>query len=160
MQDFSAQRMVGQYGKRFYQSAAQQYHDLMADQARKAAEMSQTHDRLVKLWKDVVVDFPVLQTDAPMRVGDQLQVSVLVNLGAIKPDEVEVELCYGPPKTVDRLEVTYRKTMMVVEELSENRYLYECALPCDSAGRYGFTARVTPRGDIWMRYTPGLIAWA
>jgi starch phosphorylase len=85
---------------------------------------------------------------------------VLVNLGQIKPDEVDVELCYGPPKTVDRLEVTYHKTMAVQEVLSENRYLYSCSLPCDAAGRYGFTARVTPKGDIWTRYTPGLIAWA
>lgn len=160
MQDFSAQRMLKQYANTFYEPAAAQYHDLLADQARKAVEMSQTNARLVKLWKDVVVDFPVLQTEGPMRVGDQLQVSVLVNLGAITPDEVEVELCYGPPKTVDRLEVTYRKTMTVKETLSENRYLYGCILPCDAAGRYGFTARVTPKGDIWTRYTPGLIAWA
>ena len=160
MQDFSAQRMVGQYSARFYAAAARQYHELLADEARQAVEMSQTNARLVKLWKDVVVDFPVLQTEGPMRVGDLLQVSVLVNLGAIKPAEVEVELCYGPPKTVDRLEVTYRKTMTVLEELSDNRYLYGCTLPCDAAGRYGFTARVTPKGDIWTRYTPGLIAWA
>ncbi|MGD9330278.1 MAG: alpha-glucan family phosphorylase [Desulfobacterales bacterium] len=160
MRDFSAQRMVSQYGARFYQPAAQQYHDLLANQASVAVEKSQTCARLVKLWKDVVVDFPVLQTEGPLRVGDQLQISVLVNLGEIKPHEVEVELCYGPPKTVDRLGVTYRESMNVLEELSDNRYLYGCQLPCDAAGRYGFTARVTPKGDIWIRYTPGLISWA
>jgi starch phosphorylase len=84
----------------------------------------------------------------------------MVNLGEIKPEEVEVELCYGPPKSVDRLEATYRETMTVMEELSGNRYLYGCHLPCDTAGRYGFTARVTPKGDLWTRYTPGLILWA
>ena len=160
MQDFSAQRMVGQYSARFYAEAARQHHELLADGAARAVEMSRTNARLATLWKDVVVDFPVLQTEGPMRVGDLLEVSVLVNLGAIQPAEVEVELCYGPPKTVDRLEVTYRKTMTVLEELSDNRYLYGCTLPCDAAGRYGFTARVTPTGDIWTRYTPGLIAWA
>jgi len=160
MQDFSAQRMVSQYGQRFYETAARQYHALLADQARLAVEKSQTNERLIKLWKEIIIDFPVLQTEGTLRVGDQLQISVLVNLGQIKPEEVEVELCYGPPKTVDRLEVTYRKTMAVQEVLSENRYLYSCSLPCDAAGRYGFTARVTPKGDIWTRYTPGLIAWA
>jgi starch phosphorylase len=160
MQDFGAHRMVSQYGERFYQLAIKQYHDLLADQANKAVQLSQTNARLTKLWKDVVIDFPVLQTEGTLRVGDHLQISVLVNLGEIKPEEIEVELCYGPPKTVDRLEVTYRKTMAVLEELSENRYLYGCALPCETAGRYGFTARVTPKGDIWTRYTPGLITWA
>jgi glycogen phosphorylase len=56
--------------------------------------------------------------------------------------------------------VTYRETMTVEQVLSDNRYLYSCTLPCDTPGRYGFTARVTPLGDIWIRYTPGLIAWA
>jgi len=160
MQEFSAQRMVSQYGRDFYQPATRHYQTLLADQAREAVQMSHIHSRLVSLWKNVVVDFPVLQTEGPMRVGDQLQISVLVNLGEIKPEEVEVELCYGPPKTVDRLEVTYRETMTVEEELSENRYIYSCTLPCDTPGRYGFTARVTPKGDLWIRYTPGLISWA
>ena len=160
MQDFSAQRMVSQYGERFYQPAARQYQALMAEGAREAVQKSQIRSRLVKLWQNVVVDFPVPQSEGPMRVGDKLQINVLVNLGDIKPEEVDVELCYGPPKTVDRLEVTYRETMTVEEVLSENRYLYSCTLPCDAPGRYGFTARVTPRGDIWIRYTPGLIAWA
>mgnify|MGYP001545452189 FL=1 len=152
--------MVSQYGKQFYQQAAQQYEDLLADQAQKAVQMSQFNARLRQLWKDVVVDFPVLQTEGQLRVGDEIQISVLVNLGEIKPEEVAVELCYGPPKTVDRLEETYREPMIVLEELSGNRYLYGCRMPCDTAGRYGFTARVTPKGDIWVRYTPGLISWA
>jgi len=160
MQDFSAQRMVNQYSQRFYAQGTQQYRALLADQARLAVAKSQANERLTKLWKEIVIDFPVLQTEGTLRVGDRLYINVLVNLGQIKPDEVEVELCYGPPKTVDRLEVTYRETMAVQEVLSENRYLYSCSLPCDAAGRYGFTARVTPKGDIWTRYTPGLIAWA
>jgi starch phosphorylase len=160
MHDFSARRMVSQYGEQFYQLAARQYGELLADGASKADAMSRFNDHLRQLWKAVVIDFPVLQSERPLRVGDQIQISVLVNLGAIKPDEVEVELCFGPPKTVDRLEETHRETMTVLEELSGNRYLYGCKLPCDTAGRFGFTARVTPRGDIWTRYTPGLISWA
>ena len=62
--------------------------------------------------------------------------------------------------TVDRLDVTYHQNMTVAEELSAGRYLYRCQLPCNNAGRYGFTARVTPKGDIWTRYTPGLISWS
>jgi len=160
IQDFSAQRMVGQYDARFYQTAVQHHQDLLAEQGRTAEEMSHFIERLRQLWKDAVIDFPVLQNEGPLRVGDQIQISVMVNLGEIKPEEVEVELCYGPPKSVDLLEATYRETMTVMEELSGNRYLYGCHLPCDTAGRYGFTARVTPKGDLWTRYTPGLILWA
>ena len=84
----------------------------------------------------------------------------MVNLGEIKPDVVVVELCHGHPRTVDDLDVTYHQKMAVAETLSQGRYLYSCQLPCHTAGRYGFTARVTPRGDIWTRYAPGMIAWS
>ncbi|MBL0716216.1 MAG: alpha-glucan family phosphorylase [Desulfosarcina sp.] len=160
MQNFSAQRMVNDYNQLFYRPAAQSYHNLLADQAGEAARMSQINARLRKLWPDVVIDFPVMQAGGPLRVGDLPEINVMVNLGEIQPDEVVVELCYGPPKTVDRLEITNHQQMSVAEELSSGRYLYSCQLPCNTAGRYGFTARVTPRGDIWTRYTPGLISWA
>ena len=122
--------------------------------------MSRDSARLRKLWPKIVIDFPVTQVESPLRVGDNLDITVMVRLGEIKPEEVEVELCYGHPRSVDQLDVTYHQKMTVAEELSAGRYLYGCQLPCNTAGRYGFTARVTPQGDIWTRYSPGLISWS
>ncbi|MGD9249936.1 MAG: alpha-glucan family phosphorylase [Desulfobacterales bacterium] len=160
LQGFSAQRMVNDYNQLFYRAAAESYHRLLADQASEALHLSQMSARLRKLWPDVVIDFPVTQSEGPLRVGDLLEITVMVNLGEIQPAEVEVELCYGHPRAVDRLDVTYHQTMTVAETFSDGRYLYSCQLPCNTAGRYGFTARVSPKGDIWTRYTPGLISWA
>ncbi len=160
MQSFSAQRMVNDYNQLFYRAAAESYHHLLADNAAEAFRQSQVSARLRKLWPQVVIDFPVTQAEGPLRVGDLIEINVMVNLGEIKPDEVDVELCYGHPRTVDRLDVTYHQKMTVAQELSAGRYLYSCQLPCNTAGRYGFTARVTPKGDIWTRYSPGLISWS
>jgi hypothetical protein len=44
--------------------------------------------------------------------------------------------------------------------LGIGRYLYGGKLPCLISGRYGFTVRVTPRGDGALKNMPGLIAWA
>jgi starch phosphorylase len=160
MQHFSAQRMVSDYNQLFYRQAAESYHNLLADQAAEAVRMSQVSARLRQLWPDVMIDYPVTQAEGPLRVGDLLEVTVLVGLGQLQPEEVDVELCYGPPRTVDELEATHHQIMTVAEELSRGRYLYRCQLPCNTAGRYGFTARVSPRGDIWTRYAPGLITWS
>ncbi len=160
MRGFSAQRMVNDYNQFFYRAAAENYHRLLADDAAKAQRMSRDSARLRKLWPKIVIDFPVTQVESPLRVGDNLDITVMVRLGEIKPEEVEVELCYGHPRSVDQLDVTYHQKMTVTEELSAGRYLYGCQLPCNTAGRYGFTARVTPKGDIWTRYSPGLISWS
>jgi len=50
--------------------------------------------------------------------------------------------------------------MVFMEDLGNGRYRYECSLPCQVAGRFGFTVRVTPKADHFIKYTPGLITWA
>jgi starch phosphorylase len=50
--------------------------------------------------------------------------------------------------------------MIVEENRSGENYLYACDFTLDKTGRYGITVRVTPKGDDWVKYTPGLVAWA
>jgi starch phosphorylase len=157
---FSAQRMVREYDARFYRPAQERFRSLCANQGEEATRLSRVNRRMQKLWGGVMIDFPVLQNEESLRVGDELQVTVMINLGELKPEEIEVEMCYGTPKSVDRLETTHRIPMSVAESLSGGRYVYACTLACEAAGRYGFTARVTPKGDPWLRYTPGYITWA
>ena len=39
-------------------------------------------------------------------------------------------------------------------------YLYVCNLNCEYSGRFGFTVRVMPAGDSWIKTTPRLLTWA
>jgi len=50
--------------------------------------------------------------------------------------------------------------MTMAEDKGEGHYLYKCTVTCRDSGRYGFTVRVVPRADEWIRYTPGLLTWA
>jgi starch phosphorylase len=85
---------------------------------------------------------------------------VAVNLGVLSPFEVDVELCLGTPKTVDVLEDIQTETMTVSEDIGYSHYQYSCTTICKVSGQFAFTARVTPRGDNWIKYAPGLITWA
>jgi starch phosphorylase len=73
---------------------------------------------------------------------------------------VDVELYYGNVKSIDSLIKGYVEPMHVKESDGVGGYLYECKLNCQKAGRYGFTARVVPKGDAVIRFTPGNITWA
>ncbi len=83
-----------------------------------------------------------------------------VTLGKLSPDEVEVQLYYGHLKSVETLTESMTEEMKVLEGLGDGRYLYGCQITCSDSGRYGFTARVRPRGDDLIRFAPGLITWA
>jgi len=94
------------------------------------------------------------------RDGNGFRVSTVVHLGELKPDEVEVELYYGSMKTVDTLSASNNQPMSVEEDRGNGIYLFSCKITCDTAGRFGFTARVTPRGDQRIKFNPKFLTWA
>ncbi|MBW1864273.1 MAG: DUF3417 domain-containing protein, partial [Deltaproteobacteria bacterium] len=96
----------------------------------------------------------------PFRIGESFQISAEISLGEIRPEEVLVELYYGKLRAIDTLLPGMTQAMEVEKELGQGTYLYSCLLPCTSSGRFGFTVRVSPKGDDFLRYTPGLITWA
>lgn len=160
MLDFGSHLMVSNYADRFYQPATFQYHTLLANKGKAAKSLAMQHERLRSNWKQIHIAQPVPEKTGPFRVGETFQVTCEVDLGALTPDEVDVEIYYGLLKSIDTLSASETELMNVAEDRSNGNYRYSCALTCRISGRYGFTARVIPRGDDWIRFEPGLISWA
>jgi starch phosphorylase len=108
----------------------------------------------------VRVEPPERDNEGPFQVEDSFKVSAIVHLGSIEPGEVDVELYYGRMKRIDELEKGSSLPMEMVENRGGGIYLYRCAVHCTDSGRYGFTVRVVPRADDWIKFTPGLLSWA
>lgn len=160
MRDFSALRMIENYQKRFYLPAAGRLGELLADGAREARELARQRERLVSCWGQIKVASPERAAAHPFRVGEEFQITAVVQLGDLQPEEVAVELYYGPFKSVDTLANSFTQRMEMTSRLDDGRYLYACSISCRTAGRYGFTVRVSPQADDWVKFTPGLISWA
>jgi starch phosphorylase len=160
MRDFCAQCMVKRYEDTFYIEASKQYHNLMDNSAAVAKKIYRQRERLGRLWKDIRVQSPEMDETGPFRVGDTLTVSTVVELGELRPDEVDVELYYGSMRSVDALTASRTKMMDVEEERGNGFYRYTCSVTCDTSGRFGCTARVTPCGDQRIKFIPGLLTWA
>jgi starch phosphorylase len=160
MLNFSAMKMVQKYNDSFYEPAATRMHELLADDADEAKRLHDLQNRLRSNWGDIRISRPVRNQEGPFRVGNSFTITVEVFLGKLLPEEVEVELYYGNMRTIDSLVKGDIETMHVKQTDNRGSYLYECALNCDKAGRFGFTARVVPKGDAVIRFTPGYITWA
>ncbi|MDZ7830418.1 MAG: alpha-glucan family phosphorylase [Desulfobacterales bacterium] len=160
MKQFCAHGMLGRYLETGYRPASRRFHELTANQASAAKELMRLEDRLKKHWNQVYVERPTRNLDGPFRVGDNFEVTVKVYLGELLPEEVDVELCYGKIRSVEALENIQAEKMTVKEDLGEGTYIYESDLTCEISGRYGLTARVTPKGDRLLKYSPGMIVWA
>ena len=160
MEMFCSIRMVADYEKRFYIPAAKRYDALLANQSEEAKKLTAQISRLRSFWKNIEITSPVRHAHGPCRVGEKFEITSEVNLAELKPDEVDVELYYGQMKSLEDLDASKSEPMRVLEDNGNGQYLYGCSLNCQSSGRFGFTVRVTPRGDERVKSTPRLLTWA
>ncbi|MBU0986578.1 MAG: alpha-glucan family phosphorylase, partial [Proteobacteria bacterium] len=160
MMRFCSHRMVGEYEKRFYLPMAERYKNLLADEAAEAKALAVQYQQLRRLWKSIRIEPPVRDSAGSFRVGDTFRVTSVVHLDEVRPEEVTVQLYYGPLKDVDALAKGQKEVMTVQENRENGQYLYACTITCREAGRYGFTVRVVPCGDERLRFAPGFITWA
>lgn len=162
MAEFCSLRMVGDYLDRFYHPAGRRYDQLMVNNASEARLLRDLHDRYSAKWDTIRIDAPKRDSEDlrnSCRVGDSFHVTVKVHLGAFSPEEVEVQIFYGHIKTGDTVTSGEYQPMGIVEDLGNGDYIFGCTISCKTAGRFGFTTRIVPAGDEWIRSKPGLITW-
>ena len=157
---FSTHRMVCDYETQFYRPALKQYRTAYAQGGQKSQQLVAQRERLLRLWSQVKIARPVLDGDGPFRIGHALKFKAEIDLGEIRPEEVDVELYYGQVQSLESLSASQTETMSVIESLGGGRHMYGCSMTSDIAGRFGCTVRVSPSGDARLKYTPGLITWA
>ena len=157
---FCAHRMVAEYQERYYIPAAHEYRRLVDEGGQRARALGNQIERLRERWSEIRIDQFDGGAQGPFRVGDSVRVSAEVHLGGLEPDEVDVELYYGKLKSVDAIASGESALMELVTDHGNGHYTYSCAIDCQMAGRYGCTVRVLPRGDGWVKSTPGLMTWA
>jgi starch phosphorylase len=160
MEKYCSLRMAKDYKDRFYAGAAANYDRLIRDHSAEAASLATQFNRLQSLWRNIRIDMPTRDRRGTYHVGETMRVGATVCLGELQPDEVDVELCYGAFKSLDALAAEHVQPMRVDKAQEKGCYLYSCELACAVAGRFGFSVRVTPRGDHWLKFYPGLITWA
>jgi starch phosphorylase len=160
MAQFCSLRMISEYEERFYLPASRRYQELVADGGAEASQLSEQHRRYLEKWPQIQVAPPVRSAEGPFRVNQSFEVTTVVECGEIRPEELNVELYFGKMRHLDRIDAPRVKMMHVKEKQSAGTYLYSCQLPCTDSGRYGFTVRVTPNADAWVRYRPELLTWA
>lgn len=160
MADYCSLRMISEYTTRFYIPASKRMTELLSNNAEEARRLSVQHERYRSLWNDIRVSSPKREDEGPFIVNDAFVVTVPIDLGELKPEEVEVSLAYGRLKGLDVITAAKYEPMVVSEDESNGKYIYKCVVKCKNPGRFGFTVRVAPNADEWTRHTPRLITWA
>jgi starch phosphorylase len=160
---FSSQRMVGEYYEMFYQPGLLAFEHLMADNAKVARKLAPAKRRYANLASTISLTEPEIERTsktAKLHVGDVLHVTTEVTLGKLKPDEVIVEVYWGPVDARNKILESHSEEMTVAKELGDGRYLYAYDLACPDSGQFALTTRVQPAAENLKECLPGFITWA
>lgn len=158
---FNTNRMVREYTERFYLPAARRWHRFTQESYKIARDIAGWRQRVTDKWNEVRIESVDANVPAEVTVGTELPVLAQVRLGSIKPEEVSVELYYGPLDASGQI-TTGSSTPLRCEGSngSDNVYRYSGVVPCEYSGQYGYALRIVPsHPEMPARYHIGLVHW-
>ena len=159
---FNTHRMVKEYTERLYIPAAQSNENFSQNSCQAATQLSQWKTRIRKDWPQVrIQDLQVGNKDRQnILVGESLQVSARVHLGAVNPQHVRVEAYHGEAENGG----LKNPTVTILNQSSQNgdgSYIYQGSVPASESGAYGFSVRVVPTHPHLMQsHELRLITWS
>jgi starch phosphorylase len=158
---FSSNRMVHEYMDRFYLPAGRRWKHFSEDNFKVARDVAGWRRKLEEKWDEVRINSVDAEIPQEVTVGNELPVEAEIRLGSINPDEVSVELYYGP-LDANGLIATGHTSLLKCEgnNGTEDTYRYKGVIPCSYSGRYGYALRIVPNHpEMAARYHIGLIRW-
>ena len=142
-----ATRMVRDYVTELYGPAARAGWSLDGPKFTGARELAAYKAKVRASWPSVRVEHVESSgvSDSP-QVGDELTVRAYVDLGTLRPDEVRVQVVYGPSS--DRDDTIRRPTVVKLkhtESYEGDRHQFSGTITLTQTGSFGYTVRVLPK---------------
>ena len=156
---FNSHRMLMEYADNFYLPALKNYESFWKDDFAQARELAAYLNKLAASWPQILVESILFPDESIFQVGESIQAAALVKLGSLVPEEVLVELYYGPLASKGEIEDAERVEMSVLKTGNEI-IEYGAEIKCFKTGRQGYTVRVLPKHPFLVHsFLPGFIRW-
>ena len=158
---FSANRMVREYAEQMYIPSARRWDHLRSDHLEAVRALTAWKSNLQARWDKIRVELFITANGTEHVAGAELLVTARVRLGEIAPEDVSVELYYGPVATNGSVRDGRAVPMKCVKSHDDGVFEYSGALRCESTGQHAYTVRVVPHHrDIHHPFEMGLVTWA
>jgi starch phosphorylase len=140
-----ASRMVRDYVDQLYRPAAVAARGLNGEHAGARAFAEWKH-QVRAGWPGVHVEHVESHgVSSSPEVGDEVSVRAYVSLGALSPEDVDVQLVHGAVGHDDTLVDVSTSSLSAVEAYDGGRQRYEGAVNLRRTGPFGYTVRILPR---------------
>lgn len=156
---FSMHRMVREYTEKMYVPAHLAGMRSGTDHYAGAKELAGWREKVRQAWSGVSVELEPWQEQQDFRASEDVELFLSAKLGALAPNDVAVEILYGPLDT--HREISNGQVLMAqYQEEKDGKHRWKVAIPCRITGCCGFAARILPvHGKEVHPYTPFLLTW-
>ncbi len=159
---FNTQRMVQQYTDVMYIPCYETSRQMMANDLEEGLAFAAWRSRLQNAWRQVRVrgvELPPRQ----IKVGTEVEIGAVVDLGQLTPDDVRVQLYWGDIDT--RGDITSERAQavdMTPTSGSDNGiWRFTARVQYNTSGERGLSVRVLPHHPaLSTPFIPGFIIWA
>jgi len=154
-------RMVSDYVQEFYFRAHDHFRALDADGAVRARTLAAWLERIEKEWQHVRFESVERGAGATLPAGSRVHARVRIQLGALTPGDVVVDLYIGRLSSAGEIVQAGAFPMAATSSNGAGGYTFEVEALCARSGLHGYTIRVRPKHpDLAVSFIPGLICWA
>ncbi|MDR0589977.1 MAG: alpha-glucan family phosphorylase [Spirochaetaceae bacterium] len=157
----SSHRMLMDYSNKFYFPALKNYRRIVKDDYAESKSLAAYLDKLHRAWDTVKILRLDSNAKPVMQRGDSLTVTAAIELGALVPEELTVELYHGAVSNQNKGIEHARRAEMRSVGREGSSYLFQVKVECIDTGWQGHTVRILPKHQALVHpYRTGLIKWS
>jgi len=157
---FNSHRMIEEYMEDYYTQAGLAHQILGENRLARARELRDWKQKVRSLWKDVKVLDVSLPSGDRVALGEDLDVSAVVQLGQIRDEEVVVDLVHGNVSDSEKMLNRNITTMISEGHVSEGVWRFTGTIPCEETGIYAYSIRVLPfHPYLFNPLSMSLVSW-
>ncbi len=158
---FNTRRMVQEYASKFYMPNYKTVLAMSEENMKEGLAYTNWRSKLNSAWKFVKVrDVKISQTQ--IKVGANIEVTAMIDLGQLTPEEVRVQVYYGKLTTLGTISEDAEAVDMKGSGVnSDGTCKFTAKVTYETSGERGLSVRVMPfHPYLHTSFLPGMITWA
>jgi len=158
---FNTHRMLEDYVDGFYVPAAVLHQKMQHERNQTAESFAEWKQKVQRHWKEVRIQELKLEDGrAEIPAGKAMPIQARIRLGQLGPEDVSVDLYYGPMDGDGDLVSALTESMALDGASGEDGHVYRATVPFKESGKFGFMLRIMPKHRLLVHSADmGLVVW-
>jgi starch phosphorylase len=158
---YNTNRMVREYTESYYLPALNHWGRLSRNEFQAAKALARWKERVRHAWPGVRIVEIKADDQAEMHVGQNFSVRCIAALNGLEPQDVLLELYYGPLDPFGGLGKASRRALRYETPREGGLHEFAGEVPCGQSGKMGYAVRVLPHHpNLASHWDLGLVVWS